>query len=120
MFGKTVVLKVFESSQKIILSSVPLNDSTCPTHPSFTILKLTPLQIFSVSVPIIFVIVGRASVMYTLFSKVIGEISAFCNIAEISNSCIGMFRKVALLEIPKSPLLTAVPCRLTVNSLQRH
>ena len=43
--------------------------------------------------------------METLFSKVTGEISAFCNFAEISYTCIGMFRKVAFLE---SPLLTAV------------
>ena len=43
--------------------------------------------------------------METLFSKVT---SAFCNFAEISNTCIGMSRKVAFLEISKSPLLTAV------------
>ena len=34
--------------------------------------------------------------------------SAFCNFTEISNTCIGMFRKVAFLKILKSPLLTAV------------
>ena len=44
----------------------------------------------------------------TLFSKVTGQISAFCNFAEISNTCIAMFRKVAFLEISKSPLLTVV------------
>ena len=46
--------------------------------------------------------------METFFSKVTGEISAFCNFAEISNMCIGMFRKEAFLEISRSPLLTAV------------
>ena len=40
--------------------------------------------------------------METLFSEVTREISAFCNFAEISNTCIGMFRKVAF------PLLTVV------------
>ena len=34
--------------------------------------------------------------------------SAFRNFAEISNTCIGMFRKLAFVEISKSPLLTAV------------
>ena len=46
--------------------------------------------------------------METLFSKVTGEISAFCNFAEISNMCTGMFRKEAFLEISRSPLSTAV------------
>ena len=46
--------------------------------------------------------------METLFSKVTGEISAFCNFAEISSMCIDMFRKEAFLEISRSPLLTAV------------
>ena len=46
--------------------------------------------------------------METLFSKVTGEISAFCNFGEISNTCIRMFRKVAFLGILRSPLLTAV------------
>ena len=45
--------------------------------------------------------------MDTLFSKVTGEISAFCNFVETSNMCIDMFRKVAFLEIPRSRLLTA-------------
>ena len=46
--------------------------------------------------------------METLFRKVTGEISAFYNFAEISNTCIGMLRKVAFLEISRSPLLTAI------------
>ena len=46
--------------------------------------------------------------METLFSKVTEYISAFCNFAEIFNTCIGMFQKVAFLEISKSPLLTVV------------
>ena len=46
--------------------------------------------------------------METPFTKVSAQISAFCNFAQISNTCIGMFRKVAFLEISKSPLLTAV------------
>ena len=75
---------------------------------------------FLVSVPRIFEIVGLASVMDTLFSKVTGEIPAFSNIAQICNSCIGMFREVALLEVPRIPLLRAVVYRLTVNSLQRY
>ena len=44
----------------------------------------------------------------TLFSKVTVQISAFSNFAKISNTCIGMFRKVVFLEISKSLLLTAV------------
>ena len=39
--------------------------------------------------------------METRFSKVTVKISAFSNFVEISNTCIGMFRKVAFLEIPK-------------------
>ena len=46
--------------------------------------------------------------METLFSKVTGEISAFCNFAEISNTFIVMFQKVAFVEVSKSPLLTTV------------
>ena len=34
--------------------------------------------------------------------------SAFRNFAKISNTCIGMFRKVGFIEISKSLLLTAV------------
>ena len=51
---------------------------------------------FSVSVPRIFEIIGKTSVVESL-SKVTGEISAFCNSVKKSNTCIGMFRKVALL-----------------------
>ena len=63
---------------------------------------------FSVSVPRIFEITGKAPVVESLPSKVTGEISAFCNSVKKSNTCIGMFRKVALLEISSNLLLTGV------------
>ena len=40
--------------------------------------------------------------METLFGKVTVQISAFCNFSEISNTFIGMFRKVTFLEISRS------------------
>ena len=104
MFGKTTVLKVLKNSLKNVLSNVPSKQSTCPIHPSITILKLTTLQMLPMSVPRIFKVVGRASLMDTLFSTVTGEISAFFNIAKMSNSCFSIFRKLALLEnSEKSP-----------------
>ena len=63
---------------------------------------------FSVSVKRIFEISGKASVVESLLSEVTGEISEFCNSAKSSNTCIGMFRKVALLEMLRNPLLTGV------------
>ena len=56
---------------------------------------------FLVSVPRIFEIAGKASVVESPLSEVTGKISAFCNSAKNSNLC--MFRKVALLEISRSP-----------------
>ena len=47
--------------------------------------KLTPLQVFPLSVPRTFKIAGRASMVESLFSKVT-ETSAFCNSVEKSNT----------------------------------
>ena len=63
---------------------------------------------FSASVPRTFEIAGKASVVELLLSKVTGEISAFCNSFKNSNRCIGTFRKVAVVEISRNPLLTGV------------
>ena len=71
---------------------------------------------FSESVPKNFEITKKASVVESLLSKVAGEISAFYNSVENSNSCIGIFRKVALLEISRNPLFTGIP-RLQSYSL---
>ena len=60
----------------------------------------------SVSVPRIFKITERASVVELLFIKVTEGISAFYNSAENSISWISMFRKEALVEISRNSLLT--------------
>ena len=73
---------------------------------------------FLVSVPRIFKVAGRSSVV-----EPAGESSAFCNSFEKSITYIGMFRKVALLEILRSCLLTGVvglqstSCNATKNEL---
>ena len=63
---------------------------------------------FPVSVPVIFKISWRASVLKSPFNKVTRDISAFCNSFKNSSTCIGMFRKVVLLRVSRSPLLTGV------------
>ena len=60
----------------------------------------------SVSVPKTFKTAARASVAESLFSKVTGKTSAFHNFAEEPITCIGLLRKVALLEISINYLLT--------------
>ena len=44
----------------------------------------------------------------SIFIKLTEESCAFCNSVENCNTCNGMFRKAALLEISSSPLLTGV------------
>ena len=61
---------------------------------------------FPMSVPITFKIAATASLVESLFSKVTGEISAFCNSVENSIICIGIIEKVALLVISINSLLT--------------
>ena len=53
----------------------------------------------SMSVPIIFffLINEKVPVVESLFSEVTGEIYALSNYFENSNTCIGIFRKAALL-----------------------
>ena len=63
---------------------------------------------YSVSIPSIFEITGEASVVEESFYSKVTEISAFCNSVRNSHTSTGMFRKVALLEILKSPPLTGV------------
>ena len=62
----------------------------------------------SMSVPIIFffLINEKVPVVESLFSEVTGEIYALSNYFE--NTCIGIFRKAALLKILRSSLLTGV------------
>ena len=83
-----------------------------PSPPAFLGLylywKLAPPQLFLVSLPRNFKINGRLFVVEPLFSKVAGEIYAFCNSAKKSITFIGMFRNVALLEILKSCLLIGI------------
>ena len=61
---------------------------------------------FPVSIPRIFEINGKVSVVELLLSEVAGEISTFCISVENFNTRIGMSQKVVLLEIWKSPLLS--------------
>ena len=102
-FRKVSVKKTFTNVQEqkkamsprdsaYIPSSVksPLNNSSCPIPQLQLYRKLTPPQMFSVSVPRIFEITGKASVVESLLSKVTGEISVFCNSVKKSNTCIGM------------------------------
>ena len=63
---------------------------------------------FSVSIPRIFEITEKASVVESLLSYVTGEISAFCDSVKNSNTWTGMFRKVDLLESSRNFLLTGV------------
>ena len=63
---------------------------------------------FPVSVVRIFTIAWKTPVVESLFSKVIGAISAFYNFCENSITCNGMFQKVALLKISRNSLLTGV------------
>ena len=63
---------------------------------------------FLVSVPRIFKITGKATVVESLFNKLTEEISAFYNSFENSITCIGMLRKVAILEVSRIPLSTGV------------
>ena len=81
MFGKTVVLKVLENSQKNVLSKVPFKQIDLPNPPTYKHTETDSTASASCEVPIIFEIVRWASLMDTLFNKVIGEISTFCNIA---------------------------------------
>ena len=60
------------------------------------------------SVPRIFEIVGIASLMESVFSKVTGEISTFHDSVENCITLSGMFRKIALLEISRNSLLGGV------------
>ena len=60
-----------------------------------------------VSIPINFKIVA-ASVEEALFSKASEEIFAFYSSVENSKTFIGIFQKVAVLEISRSPLLIGV------------
>ena len=62
---------------------------------------------FLQSLPKIFEIAGRASVVESTFSKVTEEISTFRKF-ENSTSCLGIFRKVTLLEAQRNSLLTGV------------
>lgn len=55
-----------------------------------------------VRAPRIFKIIRRSPVVESVFHKVPGKISAFNNSFEESITCIGMFRKVAVLEFPRS------------------
>ena len=63
---------------------------------------------FLVSVPRIFEIVGRASLMESVFSKVTGEISTSHDSVVNCITFSGMFRNVALLEISRNSLLGGV------------
>ena len=60
------------------------------------------------SVPRIFEIVGRASLMESVFSKVTGKISTFHDSVVNCITFSGMFRNVALLEISRNSLLGGV------------
>ena len=60
--------------------------------------------------------------MKLLFSKVTGEISAFCNCVENSVTFIALFRKAALFKIPAMFLkgvvgLQSADCNATKNEL---
>ena len=80
MFRKTVVLKVLENSQKNVLSNVPFKQIDLPNPPIYNHTETDSTANVSCECSEIFEIVGWASLMDTLFSKVTGEISAFCNI----------------------------------------
>ena len=80
--------------------------------------KQNSRKMFPVSVPRIFKIAGRVSVVKAPFGKIRGEISGLYKAAENSIACIDMFRKVVLLEILRNSLLTRVAV-LQSNILQR-
>ena len=63
---------------------------------------------FLVSVTRILYIIGKSTVMESIFSKVTGKISSFYNSLENSITFIGMLRKAALLEILRNSLSTRV------------
>ena len=99
MFGKTAVLVVSGDSEKNALLEFHLNNSNSPLHGKLPYLNFTLLQMFPVSVLRISKIAMRAPVVDSLFIKATGEISVIYNSFKNSITCIGKFRKVALLEI---------------------
>ena len=85
MLEKLLLRKFYKIIRKMSLVVSFLKNSNCPIHLSITIGKLTPPQLFPLSV---------STILKFDFS------------VEKSNTC--MVRKVALLEILKSSLLTGV------------
>lgn len=73
-------------------------------------LKTDPTQngFYECSDNLFFLINEKVPVVESLFSEVTGEIYALSNYFENSNTCIGIFRKAALLKILRSSLLTGV------------
>lgn len=86
MSAKTAVLKVSEWS-----SRDPLSRFEFSNLPLINILKPdSTANVLLSSIPRIFKVFGRASVLKSLFDKVAGKISAFCNFVEHSTE-IGIF-----------------------------
>ena len=80
-----------------------LKNSSCPIHPPITIPKTDSAA--SVSFVCSDKLQNRASVAESHFRKA-RETSMFCS--SVEEDVHGMFRKVAFLEISRSPLLTGV------------
>ena len=78
---------------------------------------MTPRQMFPRNVPRILKIDARVSVVESLFSKVIREISTFHNSFENLITRIGILQKLALKEISINSLLT---CAAALQSTIRE
>ena len=104
------------------LIAFPLKNSSGPTTNLQLCRKLIPPQVFPLFFLRNFKIGGTASVVESHFSK-FRETSTFCNSVEKNLTRAWYFRKIAFLEISRSPLLTGVTglpysvCNATKNKL---
>ena len=102
--GKTAVKKVLENYQKNVFTSVPFKKFKLSNPPTYNYRKTDPAANISFFCFENSKIGLRASVVEPHLSKVT-ETFGFCRKIQ---RVYGMFRKVALLEILKTPLLTGV------------
>lgn len=107
MFRKTVVLNVLENSLQS-LAEFLFSNSNCPIYQLYVYWKLTRPKSFPLTVPWIFNVALRMSVVESFFSKETGKNSAFCNSVQNSITCMSRLQKVTRLENRANFLLTRV------------